>query len=102
MHPALTLEIDHVKRLRELGVRDFLTVRKVLDEAYALSRKKVMHKHPELFEKAGLCQRVLVNQDAYNVMKRIITNQERKLAENGRLPASCAEAQVGVPFVPKD
>jgi len=72
MHPMLPITIEHVKRLHKYGVLSLNHAKAIVDEATKKNRAKKMY--PELSEKAGLCQRVLVNNDTFKVMMRWYTN----------------------------
>ena len=72
MHPMLPLTIEHVTRLHKFGVVSLNHAKAVVEEAVKKTRARKMY--PELSEKAGLCQRVLVNNDSFKVMIRWYMN----------------------------
>lgn len=72
MHPMLPLTIEHVVKLHKYGVTSLNHAKAVVEEAVKKNRAKKLY--PELSEKAGLCQRVLVNNDTFKVMIRWYMN----------------------------
>lgn len=74
MHPLLPLTIEHVTVLHKEGVRSLNHAKAIIDEAVKLRRSNKLY--PELSQKAGLCQRVVVNTDTFKVMMRWCINKE--------------------------
>ena len=72
MHPMLPIQMEHVAKLYKHGVHSLNHAKAVLEEAVKKNRAKKLY--PELAEKAGLCQRVIVNADTFKVMIRWYMN----------------------------
>ncbi|SRR5258705_5144877 len=72
MHPMLALKIEHVIKLHKHGISSLNHAKAVIQDA--VKKNKSNKLYPELNELAGLCQRVVVNNDTFKVMLRWYTN----------------------------
>lgn len=72
MHPMLPISIEHIKLLHKYGVLSLNHAKLIVEEATKKNRANKLY--PELSEKAGLCQRVIVNNDTFKIMMRWYIN----------------------------
>jgi len=76
MHPLLPIEVNHVEKLKKLGITSINHARSVVEEA--AKKKRAGKLYPELSDKAGLCQRALVNPDAFRTQMRWMLKEQEE------------------------
>ena len=80
MNPKLPITEEDVAELRKANIHSSEDVREILRSAVTLRRKK-QEMPPQLDRVAGLCQKALLNMDAFKVMVRLQRKQEEAPAE---------------------